>query len=69
MSKDDLLSLSPEERLNLISALWESLGEAPPLTPAQSEELNARLRSFDLDRADAVSWDDLKQGMAGRTQG
>jgi putative addiction module component (TIGR02574 family) len=56
-----LQSLSPEERLSLIHALWDSLSdEEMPLTDAQRTELERRLARFDEDKADAVTWKALK---------
>jgi putative addiction module component (TIGR02574 family) len=60
MSPTDLLALPPHERLALIEALWDSLGEAPPLPAAQAAELANRLQSFAQDRPAAVTWDALK---------
>ncbi len=68
MTYEDLFALPPEDRLALISALWESFGEKPPLPAAQAAELVRRLGSFDAERAASVSWDDLKQDLA-RQQG
>jgi putative addiction module component (TIGR02574 family) len=61
MNKNDaLIALPAEDRLALIAALWESLGDAPPLPARQADELARRLQSFEHDRAAAVPWDDLK---------
>lgn len=49
----DIEKLNPEERLQLISDLWESLRTAPedvPLTPAQKAELDRLLDA--LERGD-----------------
>lgn len=66
MSTEDLIALPPEERLALIAALWESLGEAVPLPVAQAAELANRLQSFDQERVAAVAWDALKAELARR---
>jgi putative addiction module component (TIGR02574 family) len=66
MSTEDLIALPPEERLALIAALWESLGEAPPLPAVQAAELASRLQSFENERAAAVAWDALKAELARR---
>ena len=53
--------LSPEERLDLIGRLWDSLdADAVPLTPAQAVELDRRLVVADADLAASVSWETLK---------
>jgi putative addiction module component (TIGR02574 family) len=44
--------LSPDERLNLLEELWESLRQDPshvPLTPAQQQELDRRLDELESD--------------------
>ena len=48
----DIHSLSPEERLQLIELLWDSLSASPeaiPFTDAQRAELDRRLDDLDLD--------------------
>jgi putative addiction module component (TIGR02574 family) len=63
-----LESLSPEERLSLIHALWDSLSDQETaMTGAQREELERRLSTFNQDRANAVSWDALKAEIKSRT--
>jgi len=60
MSKDDLLSLPVEERLALISLLWDSLVPFLPMSPAQREELDRRLARLDEDLGDALPWADVR---------
>jgi len=43
----DFTGLSTEQRLELIGQLWDSLEDAPPLSPEQVAEL--RHRSADVD--------------------
>ena len=58
---DELLRLTPPERLALISQLWDSLEDGQlPLTAAQREELDDRLATLDQDRCEGISWADLK---------
>ena len=58
---DELLSLTPPERLELISQLWDSLEDDQlPLTAAQEAELDRRLASLDQDRREGVTWAELK---------
>ena len=57
----DLAKLSPQQRLELIEWLWDSLDDANiPVTAAQSAELERRIASFDQDREDAVTWEELR---------
>lgn len=57
MTREELITLPPEERLALISMLWDSLRESAPLPEAQAQELAHRLRTFDQDRADGLPWE------------
>ena len=61
VSRAELLRLSAAERLALISELWDSLAGAEiHLTSAQENELERRLASFEGDRRDEVTWEQLK---------
>lgn len=61
MTHDDIVRMTPSERLALIGDLWESLSEEDtPLPMPQFQELQRRMVSFDCDRADAISWEHLK---------
>ncbi len=60
LTPDEIVRLSPPERLALIAQLWESLEQEQfPLTDAQQAELERRLTSLDQDR-DGVTWSALK---------
>jgi putative addiction module component (TIGR02574 family) len=46
----DYRHLSPQERLDLISEIWDSIeGEQVPLSPAQTAELDRRIAALDED--------------------
>jgi putative addiction module component (TIGR02574 family) len=67
-------SLSPEEQLELLERLWESLSKEPsnvPLTELQRAELDRRLDSLDEDvrqgRVLGVPWDEVVRQI--RTRG
>lgn len=61
LTHDEIVRLSPPERLALIAQLWDSLeNEHLPLTEAQQAELERRLASLDHDRRDGVTWASLK---------
>jgi len=67
LTLEDIDRLSPGERLELIGRLWDSLAEAAPsLSNAQYLELDRRLETFERERQDAVTWDDLKAELAER---
>jgi len=60
----DIEKLAPEERLQLISELWESLRAVPesvPLTPAQRAELGRRLDELDRGDVGVVPWAEVKR--------
>jgi putative addiction module component (TIGR02574 family) len=64
MSKPDvdIASLNPEERLNLLEELWDSLASTPdavPLTPAQRAELDRRLDDLDAEGPVGIPWDEV----------
>jgi putative addiction module component (TIGR02574 family) len=61
LTPDEIVRLTPPERLALIAQLWDSLEhEQLPLTSAQEAELERRLSSFDEDRREGVTWASLK---------
>jgi putative addiction module component (TIGR02574 family) len=61
LTRDEIVRLSPPERLALIAQLWDSLEqEQLPLTGAQQAELERRLTSLDQDHRDGVTWAALK---------
>lgn len=61
LTQDELVRLTPPERLALISQLWDSLEDAQlPLTTSQQAELDRRLDTFDEDRRKGVTWAALK---------
>ncbi|MEP6534239.1 MAG: addiction module protein [Bryobacteraceae bacterium] len=61
LTDDDIVRLSPSERLALITQLWDSLEQHQlPLSHAQEVELERRLASLDEDRRQGVTWAALK---------
>ena len=61
LSPDEIVRLTPPERLALIALLWDSLEhEQLPLTSAQEAELKRRLSSIGEDRRKGVTWASLK---------
>ena len=57
LTPDEIVRLTPSERLALISQLWDSLEhEHLPLTSAQESELERRLSSLEENRRDCVIW-------------
>jgi putative addiction module component (TIGR02574 family) len=61
LTHDELVRLTPPERLALISQLWDSLDDDHlPLTAGQRAELDRRLATLDQDRRQGVTWAALK---------
>ena len=64
---DEIVRLSPPERLALIAQLWDSLEhEHPPLSGRQQAELERRVGSLDEDRQGGIAWETLKAELAQR---
>jgi putative addiction module component (TIGR02574 family) len=61
LTHDELVRLTPPERLALIAQLWDSLEDDElPLTAAQQAELERRLATLDQDRREGITWAALK---------
>ena len=61
LTHDELVRLTPPERLALIAQLWDSLEEEQiPLAVAQQTELDGRLARLDQDRREGIPWTALK---------
>jgi putative addiction module component (TIGR02574 family) len=61
LTPDEIVRLTPPERLALIAELWDSLDhEQLPLTGAQEAELEHRLTSLDEAKLHGVTWASLK---------
>ena len=63
----DLSLLSPEERLDLIEELWESLTASQrasiPLTSEQEAELDRRLDDLETDGPVGISLEELRANL------
>lgn len=67
IGQEELVRLTPGERLALISQLWDSLdGNQTALSAAQRSELDERLDSLEADRQAGVSWETLRTELEGR---
>ncbi len=67
LTQDELVRLSPSERLALISQLWDSLEDDQlPLSVAQQAELDTRLAALDQDRRQGITWAALKSELERR---
>lgn len=66
LSDQAIADMTPEERLELIERLWESLDDTPPLTQEQTAELDRRLEHLDSDIENGVTWEQLKAELSQR---
>ncbi|MGB5098037.1 MAG: addiction module protein [Porticoccaceae bacterium] len=56
-----VITLSPAERLELISAVWETLSPADaPVTEEEKTLLDARLADFDNSPEDQSPWSEVQ---------
>jgi len=61
---EQAMHLSVEEKLDLISALWESMAENPesiPLPGWQLQELERRIEEQQKDPQPGQTWDEVKR--------
>lgn len=67
MPNIDFSHLSPQERLDLIGELWDSLDDGDVPVPADMKaELERRNAAFDADRRHAVSWEQVRAKLRAR---
>jgi putative addiction module component (TIGR02574 family) len=65
----DIEHLSPDERLDLIEKLWDSLSDDDvPLTDAQRQELDHRLDALDREGPVGVPWEHVLRDMGGSSK-
>jgi putative addiction module component (TIGR02574 family) len=65
----DIDQLTPEERLDLIERLWDSLSDDDvPLTEPQRQELEHRLDALDREGPVGVPWEQVLADMGGSTK-
>ena len=62
--RPDFLNLSAAERIQLAEDIWDSVAaenpEAAVLTPAQLQELQARVDAHEQDPSSAVPWEQVR---------
>jgi putative addiction module component (TIGR02574 family) len=64
----ELLQLSPAERVELAHELLDSVEEAelPPLTPEQMEEIDRRVDEHERDPSRAIPWEEVREWLWSR---
>ena len=68
-SSIDIRGLTAEERLALLSDIWDSLApEEVPLTEAQRTELDRRLDDLEADSDLGIPWEEVLRRIRGRSK-
>jgi putative addiction module component (TIGR02574 family) len=64
----ELLQLSPTERIELANELLDSVSEDdyPPLTPEQAAEIDRRIEEHEKDPGRAIPWEDVREWLWSR---
>jgi putative addiction module component (TIGR02574 family) len=67
---DELLELPPAERLELVEALWDSIGpeQIPPLTPEQVQALDEEVAAHAQDPTATVPWEEVRRLLRSRAK-
>ncbi|HEX6882675.1 MAG TPA: addiction module protein [Planctomycetota bacterium] len=63
---DDIQKLPIAERIKLVEDIWDSIAAeegAVPVTEAQRQELERRLREHERDPRAVKSWEDVKKAL------
>ena len=62
--REQINSLSPAEKAELLDTVWESLeADAVSLTDAQQAELDHRIARHDQHPADVIPWQQVRTGL------
>jgi putative addiction module component (TIGR02574 family) len=61
--RKELMELSPEERLDLIGELWDSIPpqDVPPLSEEQQKEIERRYEALVSDPSRGSVWEDARK--------
>ena len=71
MDTIDIGRLNPEQRLQLLEQIWDSLATTPesvPVTSGQREELEHRLDELDRVGPVGIPWDDVLRKVRGQSK-
>ena len=62
--RNQIGSLSPLEKAELLDAVWESLeADAASLTDAQRAELDVRIARHERNPSDVIPWEQVRAGL------
>ena len=65
---DELRSLSVDDRLRVVEAVWDSIGDDTPvdLSPEQRKELDRRIDAYEAAPDDLLTWKQVLERLNGR---
>ena len=66
---DELMQLSPAERIELAEQLWDSISadsDEFQLTPEQRQEIERRFEAHQRDPGRALPWEEVKERLRSR---
>jgi putative addiction module component (TIGR02574 family) len=68
MTLEEILKSSVEVRLRVIGEIWDSVEEKDeiPLSHAQREELEARIREHEAHPQEGFSWEEVVERITGK---
>lgn len=62
--RNQIESLSPAEKAELLDAVWESLeADAASLTDAQRAELDSRIERHEKNPSDVIPWEQVRRSL------
>jgi putative addiction module component (TIGR02574 family) len=65
---DELCALPVDDRLKVVTAVWDSLPEEStvPVSPEQRAELNRRLDAYEANPENVLTWNQVIEQLRGR---
>jgi putative addiction module component (TIGR02574 family) len=61
--RNQIDSLTPAQKADLLDVVWESLETDPSLTEAQRAELDRRIARHEQNPSDVVPWEQVRAGL------
>lgn len=60
---EQVLKLTPEQRMAVIDAIWRSLDDTPPFEPTEAEkaEIQRRWAEYERDPSRAIPWEQARE--------
>ena len=66
VNREDILKLPVEERLELVSLIWDSIADdaqGMPLSDAEKRLIDDRVRDMDENPDDSISWSEARESL------